>query len=108
MTSIAQNQYIDWIYYTYYPGYGSGVFSFPANYTFTVLPGFGSVQISMSDFGINPSYNPDFEVSKNGTVLKNTNFVFGKQQPLYFDYLEPGQYTITVYLQSYTAPTQRQ
>jgi len=97
MVSIAQNASIGWTYYT------TGPVATRDFYTFTVSPGFGNVQITMNDRGVG-SYNPDFEISRNGSVLRNTNFVYGNSQTLYFNDLQAGDYTIAVYLQPSSAP----
>jgi Ca2+-binding RTX toxin-like protein len=97
MVSIAQNASIRWTYYT------TGPVATRDFYTFTVSPGFGNVQITMNDRGVG-SYNPDFEISRNGSVLRNTNFVYGNSQTLYFNDLQAGDYTIAVYLQPSSAP----
>jgi Ca2+-binding RTX toxin-like protein len=97
MVSIAQNASIEWTYYT------TGPVATRDFYTFTVSPGFGNVQITMNDRGFG-SYNPDFEISRNGSVLRNTNFVYGNSQTLYFNDLQAGDYTIAVYLQPSSAP----
>ena len=98
MVSIVRNASIEWIYYT------TGLVATPDSYTFRVAPGFGNVQITMNDRGFGSSFNPDFAVSRNGAVLRNTNFVFGRSQTLNFNDLEPGDYTVTVYLQANSAP----
>jgi hypothetical protein len=102
MVSLAKNASIAWIYYT---NLTPRLQYSAQSYTFTVSPGFGNVQINMIDRGgSGSSFNPDFEVSRNGSVLRNTNFVFGRNQILDFKDLEPGNYTITVYLQENSAP----